>query len=313
MISMNNVTDVEILSVGGRAKVAGIVVPPYPEMIHISKLEERMVAELKINGYNCRIFWLGDDFTSILRGGMVDKKTVDLLHKHFESEFKYFFERNPKKVLCIEVIGKKTMANYKGDKDIDYFVFDIMDLERAEEERFLRYNEVKRICDECGLEMVDIVGEYENLSALEKEMLAIDLIYDGVVLKSLDGNRIMKYKWEDNPELFKNKIKPKERKVYIESLESRIVGHFFQGYGEPELGLRSGITQDELKEYEKRLEELTIVEKSKIGKVADGIVEFLMEKIVGRGSFDQEMQRKIEKEFRTKIGREVGRILKRMN
>lgn len=302
--------EVEILSCSGRARVVGIAVPPYPEMVHITEFEEKMVAQLKVDGYNVRLLKVNDDFVALLRGGMLDKKTTELLYMHFANKFTKFFQENPKKVLCIEITGKKTMANHKGDKDIDYVVFDIMDLEKPEEEMFLSYKSVKEICERYELKIVQIVGEFDNFDPLNKIMLGIEPIYDGVVLKSLDGKRIIKYKWEDNP-IFETKVKPREKKIFIESPEARIVGHFFQGYGEKELGLERGITQEELREYEKMLEELGNVDKSEIGQVVKKITEYLMEKINEKGKFDPETKAKIEKEFRIKIGKEVGKILRR--
>lgn len=301
----------KVLSSNGRALVKDLIIPPYPEMLHALGLEEEMVAQLKVNGYNVRLIKVDNLLIPLLRGGALDKKTFELIQSHLAQEFDSFFEENPKKVLCLEIIGKKTMANHKGDKDIDYFIFDIMDLEKEEEERFLPFSQVSGLCQKHRLNLIGSLGQFNSFPDLNKKLLIIPPIYEGVVLKSLDGKRIVKYKWEDNSELFKAKIPPKEEKTFVESEEARTVAHFFQGYGEKELGLEKGLTQEELKEYERLVERLGFVERDKLGEEVNQIVSFLMEKIKEKGAFSEEMKKKIEKEFKVKVGKEVGKLLRR--
>ncbi len=271
----------KVLSVGGRAEIAGVVVPPYPEMLHLTELEEPMVAQIKVNGFNVRVFSIGKEWTCVLRGGAFDKNTYGLLKEHFDKVFVDFFKDQPKKVLCIEIIGKKTIANYKGDKDIDFFVFDIMDLEKPEDERFLPSEKVSELCKKYGFQMVETVGTFDKKENLEKEMLKINPIFEGVVLKSTDGKTIMKYKFEDNPELFKEKIHERPKKVHIEKPESRIVGHFFQGYC-----------------YDKQTEMLTeegfkyfseLTEKDKVAQLNNGMLEFVKPRRIIKQNYNGKM------------------------
>ena len=305
-------TPAKILSTGGRAEINGIVIPPYPKMLHAVQFEEEMLGQIKVNGYNLRLVKSSDELIPILRGGAVDKKTKELIEEHLAGEFTSFFKENPKKVLCMEIIGRKTMAVYKGEKDMDYFVFDIMDLERGEDERFLPFTEVEELCKKHRLNLIPLLGKFDSFDELNDKLLDVEPIYEGVVLKSLDGKRFLKYKWEDNPELFRDKVPVHEKRVYVESDEAKIVGHFFQGYEEKELGLEAGLTPDELQEYEKLVEGLSDVERSKIGEQVSKIAAFLMEKILQRGKFDEDMQKKIEKEFKSKVGKEVGKLIKRV-
>ena len=304
----------KVLSVGGRAEVKGIVVPPYPEMLHLTELEGKMVAQVKVNGFNVRVASIGkDEWACLLRGGAFDKNTYQLLKEHFDKPFVDFFNGNPKMVLCIEVVGKKTMANYKGDKDIDFFVFDIMDMEKPEDERFLPSKGVEKLCKEYGFQMVKTVGVFDSTEELEKAMADIDPVFEGVVLKSLDGKTILKYKFEDKPDLFKSKIHERPRKAHVEKPESRIVGHFFQGYGEKELGLESGMTPEELKQYEGIVDNLKGVEKSKIGQSVEPIIKWLMAAINKHGNFPDEMKGKIEKEFKSLLVRKISKFAAKAN
>lgn len=307
---MKRAMESKVLSVGGRAEVKGVIVPPYPEMLHLAKLEGPMVAQVKVNGYNVRVVSLGKgDWTCLLRGGAVDENTHQLLKKHFGSQIGAFLNENPKKVLCIEVVGRKTMANYKGDKDVDFFVFDVMDMEKDERERFLPHSKVADLCKKHGFKMVETIGTFSSKEALEKAMLKIDPMFEGAVLKTPDGNTIMKYKFEDNPQLFKDRITSKPRTVYVEKPESRIVGHFFQGYGEKELGLETGMTPEELKKYEGLVDSLRDVEKSKLGQHVEPIVKWLMETISTHGNFPDEMKEKIEKEFKSILGSKISKFI----
>ena len=85
-----------------------------------------------------------------------------------------------------------------------------------------------------------------------------------------------------------------------------------QGYAEPELGLKSGFTDKEFKEYLRLLEMLGQGSKEDIGKKADRIVNWLMEVIERKGEFDEKMKESLRKEFKKRIGREVGKRLKRL-
>jgi len=314
--------EIKILSSLGSVEINGRVIPPYPKLIHLTKFEEEMEAQLKINGYNVRIARINKDWIAILRGGLIDKKTNELLRENFSEKLNKFFQENQNKVLCVEVIGRNTMATYKGEKNIDFFVFDVMDLDREEGKRFLSPIEVEKICKKYNFQFIPRLGKFRDKRELEQELLKVDPVfertknnniipkYEGVVLKSLDGNKIIKYKWEDNEELFKDKIPPKKEQK-VESKAATIVGHFFQGYGEPELSLNEGISPSEMKEYEKKIESLSRVEIKEIGKKVEEITDWVMDLLKTKGSFDPQTLDEIRKEIKRKIGKEVSKILRR--
>lgn len=311
----------EILSVGGRVKILGCDIPPYPKLLHLSNIDKKMIAQNKINGYNVRLAFIPglNGFVAILRGGYVCAKTTFLLRKHFSGLFMKFFEENRKKILCLEVVGRKSLANLHseyfdkeyGFGEIGYFVFDIMDLERGEEKRFLPFGELEKICKKYSLNMVPVAGVFENIGQINSAMQSLPDAFEGIVLKSPDGCEILKYKFEDRPDLFPERIR--KREVRDIPPEERIVAHFFQGYEERELGLESGISQDEMDKYGKMVDEMRNIilkDKTKTGEESCRISDFLLESIKKHGKFDGETLKKIEKLFRNKVGGEVGKILK---
>ncbi len=313
--------DGEIMSTNGRVKIFGNDIPPYPKLLHLSNIDKKMIAQNKINGYNVRLAFIPElnSFIAVLRGGYVCAKTTFFLRKHFSGLFMKFFEENKKKILCLEVVGRKSLANLHSEYfereygfcEIGYFVFDIMDLERGEEKRFLPFGELEKICKKYNLGMIHVVGVFENIGQINSAMQSLPDVFEGMVLKSMDGGEILKYKFEDRPDLFPERIR--KREVREIPPEERIVAHFFQGYEERELGLESGISQEEMDKYGKMVDEMRNIilkDKTKTGEESGKIANFLLECIKKHGKFDGETLKKMEKLFRNKVGGEVGKILK---
>ncbi len=313
--------DGEILSTNGRVKILDVEIPPYPKLLHLPKIEGKMIAQVKIHGYNVRLSYIPklENFIAVLRGGYVCAKTTFLLREHFSDLFMKFFKENPKKILCIEVVGRKSLANVHSDyfkekydfDEIGYFVFDIMDLEKSEGDRFLGFEDLEGMCKKYNLGIIPVEGVFEDINDLNNAMQKIPDVFEGVVVKSLDGREIMKYRFDDKPDLFGDKIPKREKRIMPP--EESILAHFFQGYEEQELGLESGIFPEEMNDYGKRIDgmkDVILKDKSKIGEESDKIVDFLMDTIKTHGRFDDDILKKIEKLFKNKIGGEVGKILR---
>ncbi|MHA1278372.1 MAG: RNA ligase family protein [Candidatus Helarchaeota archaeon] len=313
----------EILSTNGRVKVLDLVIPPYPKLLHLSNLTTPMLAQLKVNGYNVRVAYIPElsNFVALLRGGYICAKTTHVLRKEFSPIFLKFFEDHPQKILVMEVLGKDTLANLHVDyykqtydfKSVGYFVFDIMDLKRPDSERFLPFKDVKYLCETYNLQLIPLLGTFERLDALDEKLREVSPVFEGVVMKSFDGKERLKYRFDQKPELFADKLpKKKEKKV---SPEQVIVDHFFQGYGEPELGLNSGISQEEMEQYQQRLDSLkATLEKdpSKIGEGTQEILRFLIELIRIHGVFDENRLSAIKKTLKKQVGSKIGKILKKI-
>ena len=207
--------------------------------------------------------------------------------------------------------NSKTMANYKGDKDFDYFVFDIMNLNRPEKTRFLNAEVVENLCKTFDLKFIGNLGLFDDLEELKKEMKKLPDYCEGVVLKSLDGNTILKYKWEDSPKDFKDKIKKAAVKVKELKPEYVVFDHFMQGYAEPELGLKAGFSDKEFKEYLNLIEKAGIGNKEDIAKKVNRVVNWIVEKLSAKGDFDDKMLQKLEKVARKRITKEIWKKLKK--
>ena len=299
----------QIISTNGRVKLGELEIPPYPKLLHLNKLENPMYAQKKINGFNLRVAKNEKGFICLLRGGIVDQKTSELVELNLKKKLDRFFRVYPNLVLCMEIIGIKTMSNYKGDKDFDYSVFDIMNLNRPEKTRFLNSKVVGNICNTFNLQFVGNLGLFEDINKLNRKMLKLDTSFEGVVLKSVNGNEILKYKWEDN-ELFKDKIVKLTKLKFKESNEDKIVAHFIQGYGQKSLGLYEGINSEEFKKYQDMLEKLSYTDKKGLGVHAKKITEYLMKLIMSKGEFDDKVLKKIEKIFKKQIGKYVQKVIK---
>jgi len=303
----------EIISSLGRVKVGDTIIPPYPKLLHLVKLEEPMFAQQKINGYNVRVAKVDKDWVAFLRGGLIDEKTNNLIRENIGKKLERFFRVYPNLVLVMEVVGKNTMSNYKGDKDFDYFVFDIMNLRRPEKTRFLNAEVVENLCKTFDLNFIGNIGLFSNLKKLKKEMKKLPEYCEGVVLKSVDGNKILKYKWEDCPEEFKDRIKKVIKKVPKSRPENVILDHVLQGYAEPELGLKAGFTDKEFKEYLDLVERACIGTREDISKKTARVVNWFMERLKVKGDFDSEMLKKLEKAVKKRIGQEIGKKFKKQN
>ena len=311
----------EILSTNGKVRLLGVEIPPYPKLLHLSSLDRKMLAQKKVNGYNVRLTYIPKlkDFIAVLRGGYVCAKTTVMLRKHFSELFMRFFRDHPRKVLCMEILGRKSLANlhtdyyqeHYGFGDIGYFVFDIMDMEKPEGVRFTPFGELEKTCKKYGLQLIPVIGVFDSIESLNRELQQLPPVFEGAVLKGLDGREIMKYRFDDRPDLFADKI-PKREKRQVPPEES-IVAHFFQGYEEAELGLDSGITQEEMKEYQQMLDEMKKVivkDRSRISEESERVAAFLLKTIKEHGTFDEKMLPKIEKLLKQKVGSQVGKILR---
>ncbi len=300
----------EILSTGGKVRIINNgeekIVPKYPKLLHLKEINKKFYVQRKIDGYNVRIVLVGNEIFTLLRGGMPHEETKKLISKFKEIE--NFLKKNKDLILCCEIIGKKTMANYKGNEDVKYFVFDIMRYDGS----FLTQEEVEKLCKEYKLNYIGnegIVSNFEELNKIAKKLPGEKEGIEGVVVKSLDGKEIYKYKWKDNEELFKDKI-VKRAKQKKEKVEKIIVSHFLQGYEEKELGLNEGISKDEFEKYQEMLnEEIENIEELK--RQVNKIVSFLMNCISKKGNFNEELKKKIEKEFRGLVSNKLFKLLKR--
>ncbi len=305
-----------IMSGRGRVKLVigerALIVPPYPKLIHpMEKFNTEMVGEFKWDGYNVRTLRFDGEIVSLLRGGRPDDKTRDLIVDFYGDKLRIFFDENPALVLCGEVIGKKTMARCKS-VELDYLIFDIMDLNREEEQRFLGYKEKLELIEKYGFNYTGSAGKFHNLHEvlnwMQKSSPDNECI-EGLVLKSLDGNRIFKLRYDMHEELFKDRIKKREPRRRGD--DEIIYTHFMQGYPEEELGMRRGITDEEFNELQVMLDEMYAANnKEETIKLGEEMTEFLYAAILSSGDYDEEMKDKLYKRVKRYVAKQVGKAIK---
>ncbi len=296
-----------------------------PEIVNdIPLLNEKFIAEYKIDGYNVRLLYLKSlaHFVALQRGGFICAQTTTILREAYGKQFINFFSKYPNIVLDMEVIGKKSLnaTNYEfneknwGFGNVGYFIFDAFNMNETEELGKWYDNDFLNGLKEMDLSVIPQIGIYNDGNLLAEKMAEIDPHFDGVVLKSLNQRgreHIYKLRWEYFVNKFQDKIKVKDKSgEKSEKDEQVILSHFFQGYPQPELGLNEGISAEELKKFEKYTDELDVVVKTdkaniknKVGEITDELMKIL----VSKGNFDEDMQNKLLKGIKNRLGGFVGR------
>jgi putative ATP-dependent DNA ligase len=184
----------------GTALFQDTVVWGYPHIGRIFMLEKGLKeqfkgpfwVEEKVDGYNVRIFKIGDRVIALSRGGYICPFTTDRLEEFINLKF---FEDNPDLVLCAEVAGPNNPYIEESppfiEEDVRFFVFDVM---KKNEQGFLPHDEKVSLIKKYGLPSVEIFGRYtaENLRELKELLLKLnDEGREGVVFKedSAEGKR----------------------------------------------------------------------------------------------------------------------------
>ena len=317
-----------IMIVDGEAQVIIQSYPPVeaPEIVDdIPQLDEDYIAEYKVDGYNVRLVYLEsiDNFLGIQRGGFICSQTTGILREAFSKELMGFFKKYPDIVLCMEVVGRKSVnaINYEfneqnwGFGDVGYFVFDAFD--KGAKGKWYDADFIEGLRS-LGLSVIPRIGEVDDGNILVDKMEKLDQHFDGVVLKSAanrDRNHIYKLRWEYFIKKFQDKIRVKDKGgTRKERAENIILDHFFQGYPEKELGLKEGMSPAELEEYENKIKVLDDVvrsERSNIGKTTGEISRWLMQILNTKGDFDDKMQDNLHRGIRNRLGGFVGRSMSR--
>ena len=151
--------------------------------------------EEKVDGYNVRIFKVGDRVVALSRGGYLCPFTIDRLPEFINLEF---FEDNPGLVLCAEVAGPENPYIEESPpfvkEDVRFFVFDIM---RKNGQGFLSQKEKLKLIEKYSLPSVEVFGRftYEDVDRLKKLLIKLNEEgREGVVLKEdSEENRRAKY------------------------------------------------------------------------------------------------------------------------
>ncbi|QLK26161.1 RNA ligase [Natrinema zhouii] len=188
-----------------------VVVRGYPSVPRILVLEpgipsffeesETVAIEEKLDGFNVRIAAVGagsEEPLAFTRSGYVCPYTTARARERLPLE--EFFSSHPAKVLCTELIGPETpytTHDYEGIDTNEFRVFDIRDRESGAP---LAVADRRSCCEEYGFGQPQQFGRMEPSIASTTVEAAIDELdtvgREGVVLKSADGQSMVKYTTE---------------------------------------------------------------------------------------------------------------------
>ena len=160
----------------GTALFQDTVIYGYPHIGRLFFLEKGLKeqfkkpfwVEEKVDGYNVRIFKLGNQIVALSRGGYICPFTTDRLSDFIDTKF---FEENPDLILCAEVAGPENPYIEESppyiEEDIRLFVFDIM---RKGKEEFLPQDEKLSLIERYRLPSVEVLGKFtpEDIQELRR-------------------------------------------------------------------------------------------------------------------------------------------------
>jgi putative ATP-dependent DNA ligase len=182
-----------------------VLVRGYPQIPRVYVLKTGLVrymtspfyAEEKVEGYNVRLFKVGDEILGFTRRGFICPFATDRW-EDFLPNLPEFFEKHPNLVVCAEVAGPENpfVSEYPAyiKEDVNYFVFDFM---KTGGGGFLSQSEKLNLLETYGFNAPEIYGpfdpvkDYENIRELLRRYHQEKR--EGVVFKSEDGKYRIKY------------------------------------------------------------------------------------------------------------------------
>lgn len=159
-----------------------------------------VAVEEKLNGYNVRVArvaldGLGPEPFAFTRGGHVCPFTTRRLRRTLP--LSAFFDDHPELVLCGEMVGPEnpyTAYEYPGVESLAFFAFDLRELDAGTP---LPVAERRDVLDGFDVRQVPLLGTYDLAAAgdgvLEHVRSLDDAGREGVVMKSTDGSKLLKY------------------------------------------------------------------------------------------------------------------------
>ncbi|MDF9746074.1 RNA ligase [Natrinema salsiterrestre] len=160
---------------------------------------ESVAIEEKLDGFNVRIAAVdGGDPLAFTRSGYVCPYTTararDLL------PLEDFFAARPTETLCTELIGPETPYTTRDYEEVDFHEFRVFDVRDRESGTPLPVADRRSLCEEYGFDQPRYFGRAEPSDAVGTVRGAIGELdstgREGVVLKSADGESMVKYTTE---------------------------------------------------------------------------------------------------------------------
>lgn len=159
-----------------------------------------VAVEEKLNGYNVRVArvaldGLGPEPFAFTRGGHVCPFTTRRLRRTLP--LSDLFDAHPDLVLCGEMVGSEnpyTAYDYPGVESLAFFAFDLRELDTGTP---LPVAERREILDGFDIGQVPLLGTYGLAEVVDGVLEHVRDLDDegreGVVMKSTDGSKLLKY------------------------------------------------------------------------------------------------------------------------
>ncbi len=150
--------------------------------------------EEKLNGYNVRIARADGDVYAFTRSGYICPFTTDLAR---ELPVDDFFDDYPEWVVCGELIGPENPYTTHDYAEVDTAALRVFDIRHRESGDPMAVADRRELCERYDLPAVPEFGVYdpEDAVAAVRETIAEldERGREGVVMKSADGRRGLKY------------------------------------------------------------------------------------------------------------------------
>ncbi|SFK76593.1 putative ATP-dependent DNA ligase [Halogranum rubrum] len=153
------------------------------------------VVEEKLNGYNVRIARLDGEVLAFTRSGYVCPFTTHTVSERLDLD--PFFDDHPESMLCGEMIGPEspyTDHDYPAVDSLDVSIFDVRHRRTGNP---LLVDRRRRLCDAYGFPQATSFGVFDPETAVPELRRIVEELgnedREGVVMKSLDGRRQLKY------------------------------------------------------------------------------------------------------------------------
>lgn len=186
----------------GTALVGDAVVRGFPSIPRVLVLdpgipehfEGPLAIEEKLNGYNVRIARANGEIFAFTRSGYICPYTTKLAR---EGPFEAFFEDCPAYTVCGELVGPLNPYTRHDYEEVESAELRVFDLRADGTGEPMAVRERYECCEQYDLPMVPqfgIHGPDEAVDAVRETIADLDERgREGVILKSLDGTRQLKY------------------------------------------------------------------------------------------------------------------------
>jgi putative ATP-dependent DNA ligase len=156
--------------------------------------DDPVTIEEKLNGYNVRIARIDGDVLAFTRSGYVCPFTTSLAADY---PFDSFFDNHPETVVCGELIGPENPYTTHDYDEVDEAALRVFDLRDRETGDPVSVDRRRERCDAYDLPAVPAFGTHSPdtaVGAIRETIADLDERgREGIVAKSVDGRRAVKY------------------------------------------------------------------------------------------------------------------------